>query len=212
MKEQNQKQPKCKYCYDKGHFSVAEGGSIVRGDFVGDQNYIMPLEMVQIPCRRCSTNKPSAPFAPPLIMGKNKAKNLNVAALNYEIGSADAVHLLDALNAGPTASPHKRRGVEKCDHHRLHHERLANGEVGACHSCFCKKFQENAESDLRSSYCISLQFGKETEEKLKGIAYKAENTEKEKMKEILTDIVLEIYTHISPTQSWQHIFNKIEKL
>jgi len=54
MSSSQDNQPKCKYCYDKKYFSVAEGGNIVRGDFIGDQNYIMPIEIMQYPCRKCN--------------------------------------------------------------------------------------------------------------------------------------------------------------
>ncbi len=50
------KKPNCKYCYDKKYFSVAEGGNITMGDFIGDKNYINPLKIMKHPCRMC--NKP----------------------------------------------------------------------------------------------------------------------------------------------------------
>lgn len=55
-------QIKCTACYDTGSFSVAEGGSIAMGDFVGDPSYNIPLKMVEKPCPKCKpTNKDNQP-------------------------------------------------------------------------------------------------------------------------------------------------------
>ena len=68
--------------------------------------------------------------------------------------------------ATPTISDSRKSGnpensqekaEKKCDHHRLHHEQLYNGIVGACRSCSCREFQKNDKSELRSSYCNSPQ-------------------------------------------------------
>ena len=48
---------KCTYCDDKGYASVATGGNIVHGDFVGDPNYSIPLTIEKRPCRKCQPPK-----------------------------------------------------------------------------------------------------------------------------------------------------------
>jgi len=48
---ESKSQPNCKYCYDKKYFTVAEGGNIVRGDFVGDESWYNPLTIRKIDCR-----------------------------------------------------------------------------------------------------------------------------------------------------------------
>ena len=65
MSTNKDNQPKCKYCYDKKYFSVAEGGNICLGDFEGDPNFEVPLEIKQYPCRKCNKdNQPAQGINP----------------------------------------------------------------------------------------------------------------------------------------------------
>ena len=51
--KKKQIKPKCLYCYDKGYYSVATGGTVAGGDFIGDKPYKVPLKIVKHPCLKC---------------------------------------------------------------------------------------------------------------------------------------------------------------
>lgn len=53
----NNSNPKCKYCYDKGYYSVATGGSYAAGDFIGDKDYKVPIKIEQRRCSKCNLPK-----------------------------------------------------------------------------------------------------------------------------------------------------------
>ena len=44
----------CKFCYNKGFFTIMRGADIAMPDFGGEPKIIKPQRIEKIPCRKCN--------------------------------------------------------------------------------------------------------------------------------------------------------------
>lgn len=56
-----QKEPNCKYCYDKGFYTVFRG-EIHYADFVGDETPRTPFKVEKVPCSRCKPKEETVAY------------------------------------------------------------------------------------------------------------------------------------------------------